>query len=94
MNQVIHSDDERIIVSIWVVDEVRKAVAMGCGVMDVFEFWGYEVKWFVKNTNIGDLFAQYGYMFLKLKQEPSGYPSWVKSEKGKDIYIEDYRRQG
>ena len=31
-------------------------------------------------------------MFLKLKQESSGYPSWVQSEEDKDRYIEDYRR--
>jgi hypothetical protein len=31
-------------------------------------------------------------MFLKLKQETSGYPSWVQSEAEKNKYIEDYRR--
>ena len=31
-------------------------------------------------------------MFLKLKQESSGYPSWVQSEADKDRYIEEYRR--
>jgi hypothetical protein len=31
-------------------------------------------------------------MFLKLKQESSGYPSWVQSEENMDRYIEEYRR--
>ena len=31
-------------------------------------------------------------MFLKLKKESSGYPSWVQSEEDKDKYIEDYGR--
>jgi len=31
-------------------------------------------------------------MYLKFKQESSGYPSWVQSEAEKDKYIEDYRR--
>jgi len=31
-------------------------------------------------------------MFLKLKQESTGYPSRVRSEDDKDKYIEDYRR--
>jgi len=31
-------------------------------------------------------------MFLKLKQESSGFPPWVQSEDDKDRYIEDYRR--
>jgi len=32
-------------------------------------------------------------MFLKLKQESSGFPSWFHSEDDKDNYIEDYRRE-
>jgi len=31
-------------------------------------------------------------MYLKLKQESSGYPSWVQIEENKDKYIEGYRR--
>lgn len=31
-------------------------------------------------------------MLLKLKQESSGYPSWVRTEGHKDKHIEDYRR--
>ena len=40
MNQgnCTQSDEERCIGGTWLVDEVRKAVEMGCNVMDVFEF--------------------------------------------------------
>jgi hypothetical protein len=31
-------------------------------------------------------------MFLKLKQESSGYPAWVQTEDDRDKYIEEYRR--
>jgi hypothetical protein len=31
-------------------------------------------------------------MFLKLKQESSGYPAWVQTEYDRDKYIEEYRR--
>ena len=41
-----------------------------------------------------DFFAEYVNMFLKLKQESSGSPSWVPSEDDKDRFIEDYRRSG
>jgi len=34
-----HSDEERYIIDTRVVAEVRKAVEMGYGIMDVFEFW-------------------------------------------------------
>ena len=45
MNQVkcTNSDEEHCIVGTWVVVEVRKAVEMGYRVIDVFEFWEYEV---------------------------------------------------
>jgi hypothetical protein len=75
-----------------VVDEVRKALDMGYGLVDMFEIWEYKVTCFDKDTNSGGLFAEYVNMFLKLKQESSGYPSCVQSEEDKDRYIEDYRR--
>jgi len=37
-------------------------------------------------------FAEYVNMFLKLKQESYGYPSWVQSEADKDKNIGDYWR--
>ena len=88
-----HSDEERCIVGTWVIDEVCKAVEMGYSLVEVFEFWEYAVTRYVKDdANSGGLFAQYVNMFLKLKQESSGFPSWVQSEDDKDQYIEDYRR--
>jgi len=60
--------------------------------VDVFEFLEYEVTCLDKDTNSGGIFAEYVNMFLKLKQESSGCPSWVQSEEHKDKYIEDYRR--
>ena len=79
MNQYgcTHSDEEQCIFVTWIVDEVRKAVDMGYGLVYVFEFWEYEVTCFEKDTNSVCLFAQYVNVFLKLKQESSGYPSWV-----------------
>jgi len=60
MNQAkcTHSDEERCIVGTWVVDEFRKAVEMGYSVMNVFEFWEYEVTCFDKDTKTGGLFAE------------------------------------
>ena len=87
-----HSNEQRCVIGTLVVDEVRKAVELGYSVMDVFEFWEYKVMCFDKDINTGVLFAEYVSMFLKLKQETSGYPSWVQSEDGKDRHIEVYRR--
>jgi hypothetical protein len=94
MNQdsCTHSDEERCIFGTWVVDEVRKAVEMGYGVVDVLEFWEYDVMCLDKDSNSGGLFSEYVNIFLKIKQESPGYPSWVQSEDDKDRYIEDYLR--
>ena len=86
-----HSDEERSMFGTWIVDEARKAVDMVYVLVDVFQFWEYELTCFHKDTNSGGLFAEYVSMFLKLKQESSVYPSWVQSEDDKDRYIEDYR---
>jgi hypothetical protein len=52
MNQddCTHSDEERCIFGTWIVDEVRKALNMGYGLVDMFEFLEYEVTCFDKNT--------------------------------------------
>ena len=48
-----HSNEERCIVGTWIVDEVRKSVDMGYGLVDVFEFWEYSVTCFDKGSNPG-----------------------------------------
>jgi hypothetical protein len=54
-----HSDEKRCINGTRVVDEVCKSVEMGYGVVDMFEFWEYEVTCFEKGNNAGVLFAEY-----------------------------------
>jgi len=65
---------------------------MGYGLVDVLEFWECKVTCFDRGTNSGGLFAGYVNMFLKIKHESSGYPSFVQSDADKDKYIEDYWR--
>jgi hypothetical protein len=65
---------------------------MGYMLVEVLEVLEYNVTYFDKGSNSGDIFAEYVNMFLKLKLESSGYPSWVQSEEDKDRYIEEYRR--
>ena len=63
-----HSDEERCKVGTWVVNEVHKTVDKGYGLVDVFEFWEYEVTCYNKDTNSVGLFAEYVNMYLNLKQ--------------------------
>ena len=85
MNQCActHSEDERCLVGTWVVDEVYKPVEMDYILVDV-SFWEYNVTRYDNETNSDGLFEQYVNMFLKLKQESSGYLSRVHSEDNKD----------
>jgi len=81
------SDEERCIVGTWIANQVRKAVDMGYGLVVVFEFSEYEVTYLDKDTNSGGLFAEYVNMFLKLKEESTGFPSLIQSEDDKVKYI-------
>ena len=41
-----HTDGERCIVGTWAVDEVREAIGMGYILVNVYEFWEYEITCF------------------------------------------------
>jgi hypothetical protein len=56
----------------WVVDEVRLAVDKGERLMEVYEFYEYEITQYDPTTGEGGLFVQYTNTFLKLKAEASG----------------------
>jgi hypothetical protein len=61
-----------------------KAIQMGYALVVVFEFWEYNVTCLNKDTGCGGLFAGCVDMFLKHKQESSGYPAWIQTEDDKD----------
>jgi hypothetical protein len=44
-----------VTVETWTLDEIRKAVERGSGLVDVFEFWEYSVTRFVKGDVSGSL---------------------------------------
>ncbi len=62
--------------------EVAKAIEMGFVLTEVFEINQYE-----QST---DLFKEYVGMFLKIKQECSGWPDWCVTDADKQKYIDDY----
>ena len=73
------------------MNESRKAIQIGYVLVNLFEFWEYEITCFDLGTNSVGL-SHSMLMFLKFKQESSGYASSVQSEDDKDKYIENYRR--
>ena len=81
---------ERALTGTWVMDEVRMAVEKGYKVLEIFEVYEYDVTQYDPQTGQGGLFVEYINNFLKLKTEASGYPSWVRTPKDEDRYIDAF----
>lgn len=75
--------DNKAFVGTWTTMEVIKAIEMGYTIKTI-----YEVHHFEKRSS--SIFKPYVARFLKIKQEASGYPSWVKTDADKDEYIRLY----
>jgi len=84
------SDAKRCLDGTWVIDEVRLAVNKGYKILEVQEVYHYEVTQYNPDTGVGGLFVKYINTFLKLKQEPSGYPSWVRIPDNEDKFIRQF----
>ena len=68
---------------VWTTIELKKAIEMGYKVKNIYKVYHFE-----KKSN--DLFKPYVSKFLKIKQEASGFPDWVKTDEDKDKYIQKY----
>jgi hypothetical protein len=84
------SDAERCLDGTWVIDEVRLAVNKSYKILEIQEVYQYEVTQYNPDTGKGGLFVEYINTFLKLKQEASGYPSWVRTPDHEDKFIRQY----
>jgi hypothetical protein len=90
-NKCNHTDSERCFTGTWVSEELILACENGYKIEKIYEIWNYsETSHYDPNTKTGGLFTDYINAFLKLKQESSGWPSWVKTEDDCDKYIDSY----
>lgn len=90
-----HSNDERSFTGTYVAEELRVAVRKGYKILKLYEAWEYEMTQYDPITKQGGIFAEYINTFLKIKTESSGYPSWVKTDNDKKLFIESfYEREG
>ena len=78
-----HTDEERAILGTWCHVELMKAIEKGYEVMEIHEVWHWE-------QTTDELFSPYVNMFLKIKQEASGYPKHCVTDEQKQQYIEEY----
>jgi len=89
-----HTDDERAFVGTWVTDEVKEALNAGYYLVQLYEIWHFsEISRYDPDTKTGGLFTDYVNTFLKIKQEASGWPDWVKTECDKTQYIDLYEQK-
>ena len=78
----------------WVIDEIWLAVEKAYRLIELFEFYEYEVKQYDSASGRGGLFVEYINIFLKLKAEASGYPSWVRTPEDEDSCINMFNASG
>ena len=78
-----HTDEERAILGTWCHVELMKAIEKGYEVEKIYEVWHWE-------QTTDELFKPYVNMFLKIKQEASGYPKHCVTDEQKQQYIDEY----
>ncbi len=89
-----HPEMERSWVGTWPSFELQEAVRQGYQVLEIFEIWHYpETSEYDGTDPDTGLFTNYINKFLKLKQQSSGWPSWVTTEEDKDKYIVEYEEK-
>ena len=87
--------EDRCFTGAWVSLELEKAVELGYEILEVYVVWSYHTTQYNKQKKAGGLFSGYIDLFLKLKQEASGYSSSCTTEEAKDRYIREYfEREG
>ena len=87
--QCPHSDDERALEGTWCSPELQVAIELGYRMDYIYKVWHFE-------ETCEGLFENYVNTWLKIKQEASGWPSWVGNDVAKrHQYIQEYyEREG
>ena len=78
-----HSNKERALDGTWCTEEVKVALEYNYEIIYISEVYHWENK-------SKKMFDGYISNFLKLKQESSGYPSWVKTQEDISLYRQNY----
>ncbi|XP_054722798.1 uncharacterized protein LOC129232694 [Uloborus diversus] len=78
-----HCDDDRALTGTWVSEELKLAKKKGYQITDMYEVYHFPIS-----SNV--LFRDYIDLFLKIKQESSGWPRECSTEDEKREYILRY----
>lgn len=85
------NEDDRAFEGTWVSCELLKAVEKGWKILDVYEIWQYEVERYDRQSQTAGLFGGYINLWLKIKQEASGWPSECTTAESKTAYVSSFR---
>ena len=83
-----HSDNDRMLRGTWCTPEQFKAVEKGYTLIKIHEVWHFPPE--QRQTG---LFANYVNIWLKIKQESAGWPSWCQTLEQKRDYILRYQER-
>ena len=87
------TDEQRSFLGTWTNLEINEAVASGYKIKKNFQIYAYNQT--SGDTGSPSVFPEYVKMFMAVKTEASGWPTWVQTENDKDAYIESfYVKQG
>ncbi|KFM83193.1 putative DNA polymerase, partial [Stegodyphus mimosarum] len=81
-----HTDDERALVGTWVTEEVKLAKKKGYRITHIYEVYHFQ-------ASTTSLFRSYIDLFLKIKQESSGWPSDRVTSEARLQYIRQYEER-
>ncbi|XP_069090185.1 uncharacterized protein [Pleurodeles waltl] len=88
LSECLHSDEQKMLEGTWCTIKVQTALEKGYHLGKIMEVWHFP------NTTT-QLFSEYINLFLRDKQEASGYSDWCVDEPSKKKYIADYKaREG
>jgi hypothetical protein len=71
------------LVGTWTSIELAKALDRGYQIMDIYHIWHWE-HW------SDQVYTNYINKYLKMKQEASGYPPWVKTAEDQQTFKDEY----
>lgn len=83
--------EDRALVGTWTTIELEKAVSLGYTVMEKYEAWHFPATTQYDGKS-GGIWSECIDLWLKHKQQASGWPTWCVSEEDKQRYIIDYEK--
>lgn len=83
-----HTDAQRMLRGTWCTPEINKAIDKGYILLRIHEVWNFPA-----HQQQSGLFKDYVNVWLKNKQEASGWPAWCQTIEQKRDYIESYEEK-